>query len=56
MYAPTRRYILVNHGSAEEAQDVYQGAFFILFPKIQKDNFKLNSKLETFLFAIAKNL
>jgi RNA polymerase sigma factor (sigma-70 family) len=56
MYPSISRYILANNGSAEEARDIYQEAFFILFQKIQKGNFQLTVKLETFLFGIAKKL
>ncbi|MCS6903807.1 MAG: sigma-70 family RNA polymerase sigma factor [Bacteroidia bacterium] len=56
MYPPIGRYILMNNGTPEEAQDTYQDAFITLYQKIQKGNLQLGARLQTILFEIAKRL
>jgi RNA polymerase sigma factor (sigma-70 family) len=55
-YAPVQKYILANNGSRGEAEDVFQDALVILHQKINNPQFVLQSALQTYLTAIAKNL
>lgn len=51
-----RTYILRNNGQDADAEDVLQEALVILWQQAQKPEFTLSAKLDTFIFAIAKNL
>lgn len=50
------KMILNNQGSIEEAQDIFQETVMVLYDKVNQGNFTLNSKLQTFLYAISKRL
>jgi RNA polymerase sigma factor (sigma-70 family) len=55
-YEPVRSYVARNSGMLADAEDVLQESLVILWQKIQSGNFELSSKLDTFIYAIAKNL
>ena len=56
-YYPTvAKMIINNNGDAEEAQDIFQEAVMVLYDKIRQGNFELSSKLQTFLYAVARRL
>lgn len=55
-YNSIRSYILRNNGNDADAEDILQEALVILWQQAQKPDFTLSSKLDTFIFAIAKNL
>lgn len=48
--------VLNNSGSEQDAEDIFQDALVILFIKVRKGEFKLESSLKTYLFAVARNL
>lgn len=50
------RHVTSNKGSKEDAQDVFQDAYYILIQKIDDPNFVLSSQVSTFLVGISKNL
>jgi RNA polymerase sigma factor (sigma-70 family) len=56
VYPMVEKYILDNSGNANDAQDIFQDAFYILIKKVSDESFELTSKLSTFLFGISKNL
>jgi len=56
IYPMVEKYILENSGSRDDAQDIFQDAFYILIKKVEDTTFELTSKLSTFLFGISKNL
>ncbi len=49
-------FIKARKGSEEEARDVFQDALIQLLIAIEKDQFKGQSTLSTYLFAMSKNL
>lgn len=55
-YGAVKSHVIKNSGSEQDAEDVFQDALIILYNKIQSPEFKLTSRLETFLFGIAKHV
>lgn len=55
-YPAVERMILNNNGCEDEAKDIFQEAVIVLYDRIMLKDFKLNSKLQTFLFAICKRM
>jgi RNA polymerase sigma factor (sigma-70 family) len=55
-YSVIRNYILKNSGKEEDVEDVLQEAVIAIWQKVQQPGFELTAKLNTFLYAIAKNL
>lgn len=51
-----RKHILRNNGSTEDANDIFQDAVLILFYQIKKDKYNTEHNLDSFLYAVAKNL
>lgn len=56
VYPMVLKHVLQNSGSKEDAQDIFQDAFYLLIKKTQEENFELTSQLSTFLVGISKNL
>lgn len=56
VYPMVQSHILKNSGSEDDAQDIFQDAFYLLIKKCQSSDFQLTSKVSTFLFGIARNL
>ncbi len=50
------KYIVHNHGDAADAADVFQEAMIVLLQKLRQEDFVLTASLNTYLFAIARNL
>ncbi|MBS1525141.1 MAG: sigma-70 family RNA polymerase sigma factor [Bacteroidetes bacterium] len=48
--------IINNNGTADDAKDIYQEAIIVLYNKIKKGDFELNSKLKTFLYSVCRRL
>lgn len=55
-YKMIKTFIINNSGSEESAKDIFQEVIIVLLRYIRKDDFKLNGKLSTFLYGIARNL
>jgi DNA-directed RNA polymerase specialized sigma24 family protein len=55
-FASVRRYVVLNNGSDQDAEDLFQEAVLILLSKISEKDFTLSSSVKTFLFAISKRL
>lgn len=49
-------FVLSNSGSEEEAKDVYQDAFIVLYNNVSQGEFKLNCKLKTYIYSIVRRL
>lgn len=52
---PVTVYILKNGGSISDAQDYLQEAIILLWQKVNSGTLQLTAKINTYLFAIAKN-
>jgi RNA polymerase sigma factor (sigma-70 family) len=50
------QYITNNNGSIADAEDIFQEAMLVLLNKIKDPNFILTASLQTYFFAIVKNL
>lgn len=48
--------IINNNGTSDDAKDIYQEAIIVLYNKIKKGDFELNSKLKTFIYSICRRL
>jgi RNA polymerase sigma factor (sigma-70 family) len=55
-YPSVQHYIIRNQGDEEDAEEIYQQAFVILYEKVQDPAFRLNASVGTFLYAVARNL
>ncbi|HLQ99904.1 MAG TPA: sigma-70 family RNA polymerase sigma factor [Sphingobacterium sp.] len=56
-YFPAIRYmVLQNNGSQDAAKDIFQEAVLLLYDKIKKGDFVLKSKLQTYLYAVCRNI
>ncbi|MFT5600894.1 MAG: RNA polymerase sigma factor (sigma-70 family) [Flavobacteriales bacterium] len=48
--------IISRGGSKEDGQDIFQDALLILCKKVWEGNFKLTSKLDTYLYSVCYNI
>lgn len=55
-YSLVEALIIKNNGNAEDARDVFQEVLFVLVKKLRAPGFRLSSALNTFLYAIARNI
>jgi RNA polymerase sigma factor (sigma-70 family) len=53
---PIRNYIMRNNGTGADVEDMLQEALVIFWQNVQKADFSLTSKIDTYLYAVAKNL
>lgn len=49
-------FIRQNSGSEDDAREIFHESLIILYEKITKNEFKLKSKLSTYLYSVCKNL
>lgn len=55
-YRMVEQIILRNHGSLEDAQDIFQESLIVLVKNLHKNDFILTAKIGTYLYSIARNL
>jgi RNA polymerase sigma factor (sigma-70 family) len=55
-YPSVEKYIIMNSGSDQDAEDVFQDTVLVLLQYVSKTDFSLNCSLKTFVFAIARRL
>lgn len=55
-YPIVRQWIETNGGDEAEAADVFQEAMVVLFEKARNEEFRLQCRIGTYLFAICKHL
>jgi len=56
VYPMVLKHVSLNKGSEEDAQDIFQDAYYLLLQKVDDANFVLTSQISTFLVGISKNL
>ena len=55
-YEPIRRFILKNGGTEDDTIDVFQEALIIFYQKAVQPEFKLTSKISTYVYSTCKYL
>lgn len=55
-YAVIQSFILNNHGSADDASDVFQEAMVVLFEKASDPEFVLQCQIRTYLYSVARRI
>jgi DNA-directed RNA polymerase specialized sigma24 family protein len=56
-YFPSvEKYVLMNNGNAQDAEDIFQDTVMVLLAYIIKEDFKLTCTIKTLLFASARRL
>lgn len=48
------QFIVKNSGSEEDAKDVFQEAVIVLYDKINQGDFKLSSRLQTYIYSVCR--
>jgi len=51
-----RAFILNNHGTIEDAQDIYQDAVLVIYQKLANDNLNLTCSFNTYLYSVCRLL
>lgn len=51
-----RKFILINSGTVNDAEDIFQDTLIVLDRKLEEENFVLTAKLKTYIMGISKNL
>lgn len=49
-------FIHSNSGTEEEAKDIYQEAFIVLYENLKKTDFTLNCKIKTYIYSVCRRL
>ena len=56
-YFPLIKHLVeINSGNKNDAKDVFQEALMVIYNKIEKSSFTLNSSFKTFLYSISRNI
>ena len=55
-YKGIASYILQQQGSAEEIEDIFQDAMIVLYNQVQKNAFRRDSTIKTYLYGICRNI
>ena len=55
-FKSVRNWVVTNSGTEDDAYDIFQEAFQVLFQNCKKEDFVLTSEPCTFLFAVSSNL
>ena len=48
--------VVMNNGNDDDAKDVFQESVIVLYNKVKKGDFVLNSKLKTFIYSVCRRL
>jgi RNA polymerase sigma factor (sigma-70 family) len=49
-------FVNSNNGTEDEAKDIYQEAFIILYENLQKTDFQLSCKIKTYIYSVCRRL
>jgi len=55
-YDPVRRLILMNRGTDEDARDIFQEAFFLIYQKITQQKLQLSCSFSTYIYSVCRFL
>jgi RNA polymerase sigma factor (sigma-70 family) len=53
---PVTAFVLRNNGTPDDAEDMLQEALAVLWERVRNGRFEYTAKLDTFVFAIVKNM
>lgn len=56
LFPAVKKLVLANHGSKEDAEDIFHETLLVLHRKVQAGNFELSASLNTYLTAVSRNL
>lgn len=51
-----KRFIIMNNGTAEEANDIFQDAVIVLFNQVKLNKYNRNYEVDGFIFSVSRNL
>ena len=51
-----KKYIVANSGKYEDAEDIFQDAYIIIYKQLKNDKLELTSGFENYFFGVSKNL
>jgi DNA-directed RNA polymerase specialized sigma24 family protein len=55
-YTTVEKYVMMNSGSEQDAEDVFQDTVMVLLDYVLKEDFKLTCAVKTLVFAISRRL
>ena len=55
-YPAIQSFILNNNGTVDDAKDIFQESLIVLYEKVSAGNFELQSKIKTYLYAVARRI
>ncbi len=55
-YPTIANFVRLNGGNDDDAKDIFQEAMIVLFNNLHNPEFKLTSRINTFLYSVARNL
>ena len=55
-FPKVKKMILAKGGTKDDAQDIFQEALIILYKKVNESEFKLTSKISTYLYSVSRFL
>lgn len=55
-YPMIRKLVIDNNGSEDEAKDIYQEAFIVLYENLRRKGFRLSCKIKTYIYSVSRNL
>ena len=55
-YPMIEKHICKNSGTTEDAQDIFHNGLIIFYEKVKTNEFRLEAKISTYVFAICKNI
>ncbi|OFX35413.1 MAG: RNA polymerase subunit sigma-70 [Bacteroidetes bacterium GWA2_32_17] len=55
-FAMVENFIRLNGGNSQDAKDVFQEGFLVLYRNVKKDDFKLDCKIKTYLYSVCRRI
>ncbi|GGG96537.1 hypothetical protein GCM10011416_12930 [Polaribacter pacificus] len=55
-YVKITKFVKNNSGNQSDAEDLFQDAMMVLVEKLRQDDFQLTASIDTYVYAICKNL